>query len=123
MFSDSLGYWRLLDRLTVSGEWQKLRQEALWGNNTFRITCESDPRLTVGWVWIRQVFPPGTVTQALRYYPKEVPEIIELIIPPDLQQRNVTQRAIEVCRRLPWKLGRSLITNPVILKIEELAGM
>lgn len=123
--TDSLGLWISLGVLQLRPDsWLKFQRQATWGNKTFRIIFTSPEVPTSTYCWIRQHFPStGDVTPALRYFPKEEPQIIELPIPPELADRNNSLiRDIEVKQNWPRRFGVTVPTPLFTIRLEELAG-
>lgn len=125
---DDIGLWVNLGIVSPRPDiWQKFVRQATWGNKTFRLTVTTpDPEKLAGWVWIRQVImPTGNVTPAIKYYPKEEIQLIELPPPPEIEDRVSTIiRAIEIKRSWPrWTMYSQTQQLPLLaIKLEELAG-
>lgn len=123
--TDAIGLWADMGIVDASPlSWLKFPNQAVWGNSVFRITLLSDDVSLQGThLWIRQEFPDSNFTQAHKYYPSDVPQLLELPIPKDVFDRNVTVRSISVRRSYKRFERSSIVDYPLCrVQLEELAG-
>lgn len=125
--TDDFGVWNQLGIIVPQwNEWVKFPVISNGANSVFRATAIWPNFDEVrGWVWVRSNYGTSSgeiVSQAIRYYPKPEPQILDLPIPKDLFDRSIYLRHIEVKKLLRLrKLGRTPEVNWQ-MKLEELWG-
>lgn len=127
-YQDDIGIWNDLSSVVPSSKfWTKFPIVATGANDTIRIRFESQDFSKIkSFIWLRSRYQTANsdqVSQAIRIYPQQEKQIIQIPIPQDLQDRSVYFRAFEIKKQLRYRryIGTASDINYLVF-CEELWG-
>ncbi|MBW4479680.1 MAG: hypothetical protein KME54_23245 [Tolypothrix brevis GSE-NOS-MK-07-07A] len=126
--TDDIGVWNLLGSvIPVWNAWIKFPNTATGANATLRLSylC-ADWKKVNSYILVRPRYQTSNTIAhgiAVKVYPQTIPDLIEIPIPQDLQDRSIYFRDFEIKKVSKWRRKVGITPDVDIdVKLEELWG-